>query len=156
MSVEKTQQAIDLVRSYPDRGFFKGQIKESVIDEAEKILSVKMPPSYRLFLRELGAGSFNGKEFYGITKESNMHEGSVPNGIWYTLEERSTGNLPDQMIVVGANDFNELYAIDARKQTDELESPVVIWIPGLSQHTDLLNICARSFGEYFLTEVSNS
>jgi hypothetical protein len=66
---------------------FVGPRDESVIQEAEKALSLEFPPSYRQFLLDFGCGDINSHEFYGIIN-SNFEKSAVPNGIWLTLNER--------------------------------------------------------------------
>lgn len=152
--MQKLKEAIEIIRADPENGSFKGNIKESTISTAESLLGLAMPPSYKHFLSEFGAGNYKYKEFYGITREVDLDKGSVPNAIWYTLDQRTTDELPPGLIVVGASDFNELFVIDTRTVDADKESPVAIWIPGLSKKNDKLQVVAKSFGEYLLNEIS--
>jgi hypothetical protein len=44
---------------------FLGPKDESLVASAERALEFTFPPTYRLFLKRLGAGSIRGCEFYG-------------------------------------------------------------------------------------------
>jgi hypothetical protein len=43
-----------------------GERPEALVDPAEQTLGLRFPPSYRAFVRELGAGDAGGEEFYGV------------------------------------------------------------------------------------------
>jgi hypothetical protein len=58
---------------------FAGPRDEGLIEQAEQVLGLRFPPTYRRFLREFGSGSFGGTEIYGVVDDD--FEGSgIPDG----------------------------------------------------------------------------
>jgi hypothetical protein len=74
-------EAISMMRSQPDLLTSVGRCPEELIRRAEHELGQPFPPSYRCFLAELGAASFNGNEFYGLIPHDFEGIG-VPNALW--------------------------------------------------------------------------
>jgi len=85
-----------LLASHPTAVTIAGPKSDTLIDRAEAFLNVHFPPSYREFLRRWGALGFGPEEIYGITGD-NFETGAVPNGIWFTAQERSQG-LPHRLV----------------------------------------------------------
>ncbi|HKE48823.1 MAG TPA: SMI1/KNR4 family protein [Rhodanobacteraceae bacterium] len=127
---------------------FVGPRPEEWILAAEERLSLRFPPTYRRFLKELGSGGIRSEEFYGITR-NNFDVGTVPNGIWLTLDERKTG-LPSCLVLVQDTGDGNWYAIDTSQANAQGESPVVfVDISGRPHET-----VAEDFGRFFLDRVS--
>ena len=134
-------------------GDFTGIIPEELIERAEQLLGVRFPPTYRHFLHELGCGDIAGAEFYGIASDDLEH-GTIPNGIWLTLDERETSHLSDQMVIVGADGTGAYYALDLTRAGPEGEAPVVLWQPGAP--ASACPVIARDFGVFFRDEVAEA
>lgn len=149
MSILSLQKGIDLIKGHP-KSFFKGPTSEILIDKAEFFLQLKFPNSYKLFLLELGCGSFMDKEFYGIVDE-NFEKGVVPNGIWLTSNERQHSELDKNLIIIGDSD-DGYFVLDTSKMNDG-ECPVCNWLPYSTKNTENLEIISPSFGDFFLTEL---
>lgn len=128
---------------------FDGEKPEELVQKAEAALGIKFPPSYRRFLLELGCGDIGGEEFYGII-DGNFESSSVPNGIWLTLDERRTGNLPSNFILFYAGGDGSYCAIDTAQVRDGDENPVV----RLAVDKTPVEEVAPSFGAFFYGIVS--
>jgi hypothetical protein len=135
---------VRLVRDHPDEADFVGRIDSGVIDDAEAMLGLTFPPTYRRFLAEFGCGAFAGEEIYGITGV-DLGTPAVPNMVWLTLDERTRSGLPDTMVVVYGDDMGGYYVLDTAKPKGG-EPPVEVWVPGLSQPNEPLQVVGEDFG----------
>lgn len=135
-----------------NRAFFAGPRDDSLVAAAEDALGLRFPPSYRRFVRELGAGSVGSREFYGVTT-NNFTDSSVPNAVWVTLDERSRFDLPGTLVIIGDTGTGEYYALDTAQRDSADESPVVTWSAAQSQENDVLEIVSLDFGAFFLRAV---
>lgn len=142
MSMQDYENARQLIDDSGDADF-DGEKTEELVQKAETALGIKFPPTYRRFLLELGCGDIGGAEFYGITGES-FESSSVPNGIWLTLDERRTGNLPSNYVLVYADGDGSYCAIDTAQVHSDGESPVV----RLSVDKTPVEEVAPSFGAF--------
>lgn len=97
MSTEKLKKALALIQLHEEEADFEG-VTQAEILRAELALGLVFPESYKIFLEQCGAGSFGGFEIYGIIAGNFEGEG-IPNGVWYTLEERKRG-LPENLIAL--------------------------------------------------------
>ena len=152
MSLEDYREAVSLISAHSDSADFGGQRPAELVERAEAALGVRFPPSYRAFVRELGAGDVAGEEFYGITSDEFV-DSSIPNGIWLTLREREDSGLPEHLVIVYEDGEGDYYAVDTSKEGSEGENPVVLWIPGASQPDDDLEQVADDFGTFFRATV---
>jgi hypothetical protein len=134
-------------------GDFTGPIPQQVVEEAEELLGVRFPPSYRQFLLKLGCGDVAGAEFYGIV-DDNLRNGPIPNGIWLTLDERETAKLPPKMVLVSFTGMSGYYALDLARVGENREAPVVMWQAGAP--AEACPVIAKDFGTFFLDEISSA
>jgi hypothetical protein len=148
MSLQDYQTAKSLIEE--TGGDFEGPKPEALVASAEQALGLKFPPSYRLFLLELGCGDLNGLEFYGVINEK-FEGSSVPNGIWLTLNERQSIGLDHAYILIGDGGDGTYYAIDTRSVDETGESPVM----RLSVDGTQAKPVASSFGAYLLEAVQS-
>lgn len=154
MSIDDYRTARALIDQHPDesRPRFMGERPDALVAAAEQALGVDFPPSYRAFVKELGAGGAAAREFYGITSD-NFTTATIPNGIWLTLQERQDSGLPDHLIVVFDDGDGSYLALDTSRRDDSGENPVVEWIPGASGPGDDLDEVAPDFGALFRERV---
>jgi hypothetical protein len=143
------EEALRIVRSHPDLSHFAGPQDEPVIQEAERLLGLKFPPTYRAFLQQLGAGSFSAAEFYGICGP-DLLTGPIPNGIWCTLNHREKWQLPRNLVVIGDGGFGDNYCLDVMPHS---EAPVIIHLPGVQPAQQPRETVANDFGAFFLEEI---
>jgi hypothetical protein len=127
---------------------FMDERPDALVDAAEYALGVRFPPSYRAFVKELGAGDALGEEFYGVI-DDNFTSSTVPNGIWLTLKHRDTSQLPDELVIVYGEGDGTYLALDTARRDAAGESPVVAWIPGASEPGEQLEEVAPDFGTLF-------
>jgi antitoxin YobK len=145
-------EARELIERHDDLADFMGERPEELVAHAEDALGVKFPPTYRAFVKELGAGDIAGEEFYGVI-DDNFESSGVPNGIWLTLHERTDSGLPPELVVVYTDVEGNYYALDTGRDGDSGEHPLVLWGPGVSQAGDELETVAGDFGEFLRTRV---
>lgn len=148
MSMLDLEKALLIIKNNPDEGFFAGLKADDLIQKAEKALGLYLPPTYRRFVSELGAGDIAGQEFYGVI-DDDFYESSVPDGIWCTLHARKTYDLPDDLIIIGAIDDGSYIVLDAHKDNKEDEASVMIW----REPNEDVDILHTDFGEYLLDRV---
>lgn len=151
MGMGELEQALDAVRD-SDRSHFVGRREPALVTAAEEALGVHLPPTYRRFVLELGAGSVGGREFYGAIDE-NFVDSSIPDGIWVTLDQREVFGFPTHLVIVGDTGMGEYYVLDTSQRDAAGESPVVVWVSGLSQEGDSLEVVAPDFGSFLWAAV---
>lgn len=151
MSMSDLEKALSIIKDNSDEGFFAGPKPDALIDKAEKTIGLYLPPTYRRFVAELGAGNISGQEFYGVI-DDDFYESSVPDAIWSTLHARKTYGLPDDLIVIGSIDDGSYIVLDAHKDNNEKEASVMIWREP-DEEPDILH---ADFGEYLLDRVDEA
>lgn len=151
MSMSEAEQAFELIDSLKSPDNFSGPKPHSLIAKAEEALGVSLPPTYRAFLSRYGCGDIEGLEFYGVV-DDDFENSSVPDAIWLTLDERKTGT-PDALVIVAATGDGGFYAIDLDKKSDDGESPVVEWWPGLPKADGNRRVVACDFGVFLLQQI---
>ena len=149
MSMADVHEALRLIAANPDDGDFAGPPDPALIYSAERALGGPLPPTYREFVKNLGAGNFSAFEIYGVINE-DFDESSVPNGVWLTLNERRAGNIPDNLIVIGSTGSGEYYCVE---QSSGPDSPVIVCPPGLLRERQSHDEIAKDFGEFLLKGV---
>lgn len=144
--------ALNLIRAHADRARIGGRAPELLIQQAEKALDVVFPPSYRLFLAELGCLALYGLELYGIVPYQSLDAAGVPNAIWLTLEEQMHNKLFSKSIIVSDAGFGPYDVIDCRNPDATGECPVVQWEQGCPTSFKF-EVLAPSFGKYCLDQL---
>ena len=145
MAMKELVEALAIITSHGQEAEFVGPIDASLIQHAEDLLGQRLPPTYRRFLEELGAGDIWGDEFYGIVNE-NLESSLVPNAVGVALEARRRGELPERFLPVYDLGEGTTYAIDFSDGTGG-EHPVVSW------HGDPMfgvAVAATDFGAFLL------
>jgi len=148
MSMQNYEKARELIEEIGG-GDFEGAKPESLVSKAEFALGIKFPPSYRRFLLEMGCGDINGVEVFGLIND-NFEKSTVPNGIWLTLNERSSIGLNPTYVVIGDGGDGTYYALDTKQIDAAGENPVM----RLSVDGKQSEYVAESFGSYLLNAVS--
>lgn len=136
------EAGFELIRANAEAARFAGPRAESLIEAAERALGVRFPPSYRSFLRALGAGSIRGREFYGVIDDDWSAPGP-PDAIGTTLAERAGSRLPEELVIVGASEDGGWYVLDCGATEPGGETPVLIWAHAAGGRV------ADDFGEFF-------
>lgn len=154
MSMHNLMAAFELIKNYNDEADFEGPKSEDLIARAEVALELILPPTYRAFLQQLGCGDIAGFEVYGLIGP-DFFNSSIPNGIWLTLNERNSSNLPRELVLIAETGEGTYYAINTCTANSDGENPVVEWSPNISKHANKLPIVAEDFGEFFLGNIEN-
>jgi antitoxin YobK len=149
MSMEELDRALALIKEHPDEASFVGPRPKLLVRAAEKALGLKLPPTYRRFVTELGAGNFGAAEVYGLI-DADFERSSVPDGVWSTLRAREDDKLPPDLIVIGAED-DEITCL--RVIAGEEEAPVLVINAGEDKERVGTRTIAPDFGTYFLARV---
>lgn len=118
----------NLVRLIEEKGVAFGRFGDGVSEEAiagaETDLGLRLPPSYRWWLRNYGGGQIGGDIVYGIDEESDgradIRELVKSDG------ERSLQSCRQLTICIGNE---ESFCVDLSCLDDEGESPV-LWVDG--------------------------
>lgn len=107
--------------------FIAGGQSAEVISAAESKLGVSFPPSFREYLSRWGNLSFDGYEYYGLTRNTDFENGSVPNCVWFTLRKRLAAGLPDRLVVFRNENDDVYYCVDTEHILEGNECGVTIW-----------------------------
>lgn len=131
--------------------FIAGGQSEAMVSAAESKLGVAFPPSFREYLLRWGNISFDGHEYYGLTRNSDFENASVPNCVWFTLKKRSQVGLPHSLVVF-RNVNDELYiCVDTSQVLEGEERRVSIWD---NVHRTVSQTLGVTFGGYLLDELT--
>lgn len=148
MSTDDVRTAIRMMSALDAPYPFRPQ-PTTLVEEAERLLGLKFPPTYRQFLLEVGTGGFGPYEIYGITG-SDLHAVGGPNGIWLTLDSRIKDDLPHSFVIVTDSGMGEYYCLDTSVDSGEGECPVVMWL-----HRDAEIVTVGSdFGSFLLCKLT--
>jgi antitoxin YobK len=96
------------------------------IREAENALNVVLPESYKNYLKEWGCLNIGPFEYYGLTKDNNFVESSVPNFVWFTLQVREQVGLPERLVVFQNKNEEIYYCLDTSLPIDG-DCKVAVW-----------------------------
>jgi hypothetical protein len=119
--LELVIDTINLIEQHEN--YFSGDKPEAFIVKAEEALNVKLPMSYKFFLKKMGCGNIYGLEIYGIVSDDFINSG-IPDGIWLTLSNREDG-FPHKLVTVAEDGMGGSYALDTSKLVAE-ECPVIL------------------------------
>lgn len=148
MGLSEAVEAIELCEAHEGADFV-GRRSAALVSAAEAALGLRFPPSYRLFIQRLGAGSIGSFEVYGVI--SQPFDGPIPDAVWVTLDSRrGPSSLPPTMVVIGDDGMGGEYVLDTHKDD---EPPVEVWYGGASHSGDELEDLAPDFGTFLLEGV---
>ena len=80
----------NLIEQYKQDAYFSGAVSKERILEAQDILNLSFPTSYKMFIEKYGSGDILGIEIYGIIKDPKIDPPAVPNAIWLTKKLRES------------------------------------------------------------------
>lgn len=145
MGVREAEQFVALVHGHPDISNELGGCDEEVIARAEEALGVTFPPSYRLFVRELGTCEIAGEAFSGVwVRDSDP--GTIYGSVRDTLDLRATSGLPPALIAVRPDGMGGHFVLDTAAPDADGEAPVRVWEAGASKAGDELEYIGPDFG----------
>lgn len=149
--INNYDEALEFLRKdNSGKAFFSGSKSDDLITKAEDALSLKFSPMYKKFLYEFGAGSYASFEILGVI-DDDFEESCVPDGIWYTLNERESSNLPNHLLVIFETGDGELYCQDYSNIV-ALEPKIVVYSPGVDHQN--YEVVANSFGDFLVEKLN--
>lgn len=151
MSYEYYKKALKLIKE--NEGLLvktKGAELE-VIQLAEKKLGVKFPEVYKQFLKDFGYLNFEALQVYGIVNNKLIDKSSVPDGIWYTLDERLRYNFPNELLIIADFGIGELYCLDLSSNNEY--GKVIAYILGYDDNEQIREVIADNFGEFLYKQI---
>ena len=146
------ERAFALIAAHPEQASFEGPRPKILVRAAEKALGLALPPTYRRFVGELGAGNLGCAEIYGVI-DADFERSSVPDAIWATLRAREHDCLPADLVIVGDED-GELACLQVRAGAEE--GPVLRLYAGEDEERRGSEVVAPDFGTYLLSRVEEA
>lgn len=148
MSMADLERALALMATRPEPAAFVGARAELVVLTAERRLGLRLPPTYRRFLLQLGAGNFGSAEIYGVI-DIDLERSSAPDAVWVTLLARERSGLPADLVVIGiAGDEVTCLRVLAKAE----EGPVIVINTGPGPEAGTRTL-APDFGAHLLSRV---
>ncbi|WP_375580449.1 SMI1/KNR4 family protein [Marivirga tractuosa] len=140
-----------LIDKYSSEADFTGAVTDEEITEGERLLETKFPPSFKQYLREFGALSFESEEFYGIIS-GEIPANCAPCTLFATLNARKRGDISETMIKVKSSGYGPMFSIDM-SDVDENGEGKVVETPLSYKSTQEKTVIANSFAEFLYNEV---
>ncbi len=152
MSMTDLERALALIDAHPEQASFEGKRHKILVRAAEKALGLTLPPTYRRFALELGAGNMGCAEIYGVI-DADFERSSVPDAIWATLRAREEDSLPADLVILNEED-GELTCLQVRPGDEE--GPVIRLYAGPDEDRRGSEVVAPDFGTYLLSRVEEA
>jgi hypothetical protein len=150
------EKAFQLIDANPNKADYVPSISELLLAKAEATLDVTFPPTYKIYLKKYGTLGFGSVEIYGLTENEDFEHATIPNAIWLTNKYYKNKNLPKGIVLIYDTGDGDYYGIDTRQKNEFGESPVVLWMPGVSKPDDKLKIIAPDFGTFLYETIKNA
>jgi hypothetical protein len=123
--MDEAEKLIASLQAQGRQVWLAGPQTEETIAELERVLAVRLPPSYRAFLTQFGAVTVQGASVSGILGGQPLGQG--PGGLYAdTLRLRAENGLPDHLLVIQPDDRFP-YCLDISRSSLEGEYPVVCY-----------------------------
>ena len=143
-SIEKAAEIID---ANPELADFVGPVPFEEVWVAEGQLEVTFPQSYREFLQRYGAGSFGGRQVYGL----GVPDTGLPSVVYATQALRESDDFfPGDLVVVEDTGEGDLLCLATSRMNEENECPVVQWIPEMSFEEQMFEVVNKTFAGLLL------
>lgn len=155
MSYEDYERAVRIIDSFPDKIDLIHPQTELNVENAEKILQVKFPRSYRMFLTRYGWLMSAWEDIYGLTNENDFDNAGYHNIVKLCVEKRTKENpsFPNYLIPIHALGNGELSCLDTSQMNENEECPVVAWYFGATLPNGKLEVLAEDFGAFLLEKI---
>jgi hypothetical protein len=151
MGMTELSTALRLIADHPALVHLVGPRPEELVAWAEQALNVRFPPTYRTFLRQLGADAFGSVKVYGVC-DDDWEDSGIPDMVWLTLTNRRAGWLPERFIHIADDGMGGMIVLDLGDPGPEGEPRVKVWETRFDPGDDL-EVLASDFGTYLLAEV---
>lgn len=142
--MDKINHLIDLLSRFGNDTYFVGKANNLLIELIEKLLSLKIPESYKWFLEMYGHGGVTGLEINGNGLAN------VPSCVSASLNWREFG-LPEYLLVIEDSGSDFIFCLDTSRMVNG-ECPVVDWEQGLG----VGKIYYETFLDYFKARLEES
>jgi len=108
----KLKSLLERLNSSGEPVFWQGPTGNEAIDRVERLLSIKLPPSFRAFLRLCGGGGVEGSEISGIEEgdPSLENKGTV---LGDTKRCREEFGLPSHLAVIYFSEEGVCWCLDS-------------------------------------------
>ncbi len=125
---------IEQIRKLLESGTSAGGVTEEAIQEAEKKLDVRFPPSYRAFLSEYGNVNGTPYEIAGLSHET-VNDDEPP--YWWDvvssnlqIRRAAKGCIPNEYILISGDGGDYKFYLDTSRPNAQGECPVIVLGPG--------------------------
>lgn len=127
-----------------------GSVCIEKIQEAESLLGVEFPSSYKEYLLGYGAMEIDGRSFAGLTPNPVGDGGDV---VAFTRYARGNYGLPSQYLALDFQDGDAFLCIDTSQKDGDGESPVALISPVDGRKMGAM--AAKSWGDYLVKYLSS-
>ncbi|CAM2183462.1 antitoxin YobK [Burkholderia cepacia] len=127
-----------------------GSVSIEKVQEAESLLGVKFPSSYKEYLLGYGSMEIDGRSFAGLTPNPVGGGGDV---VAFTSYARGDYGLPNQYLALDFQDGDVFLCIDTSQKDGDGESPVVLTSPVDGRKIGA--VAAKSWGDYLVKYLSS-
>ncbi|GIK53273.1 MAG: SMI1/KNR4 family protein [Planctomycetaceae bacterium] len=139
-----TQDLATVLRRILPAEAIAGPQSQGSVDRLESALGVRLPPSYREFIKTVGGISSATTTVSGIFAEDAI--GEYAGGAYSdTMTLRAESGLPDNLLVIYPSDGSFAWCLDLAQRDEVGETPVVLYECEQARITKKL---FRSFAEF--------
>lgn len=136
--------------------FSPGGSSREFIEKVEARLGVRLPSSYREFLRKYGILEVEAEEFYGEFDDEGF-AAAIPSFVFATETARDLGEIGAQDIIIRTTGCGPIVIIDGSATDEDGECPVLLQEAKFDSGEEKIIFnrkrIADSFGYYFLSEM---
>ena len=150
MSIEY-EEAIKIIDKNKELFYYDKNISQENVNEAERMLDITFPASYRDFLKRYGYLRISSYEIYGLVVDVNYE--AIPNAVWLNIDERNKFNFPKDLFIIGSTGYGEWYAIDLLNTSQKGEAVIVVTVPNEKNGEYAKKKIFNNFGEYLLKSI---
>lgn len=143
----------DLIDANEEAGseiVISGPTSAEKIREAELLLRVDFPTSYKKFLSEYGAMEIDGRSFAGLTSNPVGEAGDV---VTFTRYARAEYGLPNHYVALDFQDGDVFLCIDTSQKDADGESPMAL--VSAVDGRKMGAVAAKSWGDYLMKYLSS-
>jgi hypothetical protein len=146
--ISVVQHVRQLVRSKSDLSLGRAASPSQIV-QAEHVLGVRLPKSYKEFLRTTGEIRSLSIRFLGLSPNVDLQHPTVDDLMGATLFARERFGLPGSYVLCGMDTDDQLICLDTSATVND-EAPVVRWNPEARSAAAWL---AASFAEYLVVRL---
>jgi hypothetical protein len=146
--VDAVRALVGLIRTNPGECDVTGGLSEPDIARAEAELGASFPPSYRLFIAEVGSCRCGGVEIEGVNRTPTGGD-RLRGTVSETIDTRADERFPRDLLVIEYDGMGGIVSLDAARPDENGEYPVVVWDPGAEARGGPERL-ADDFGSYAL------